>query len=563
MLASAARQYRQQKRIGDLALADLRRRKGRGLTAVVNGLTAYQLASIEVALEAGENALAEQGIEAPAIARVIPETLVSGPGARSLYAKAPSNLAFDQLTKTLVANAASTATTVDLGRRPFATGHIRSLSPPSCPRCAILAGRVYRYSQGFQRHPRCDCMMTLTTLRDGQSLVGDPMQAFRDGQIRGLSLADTQAINLGADISQVVNVRRKAAGLSDGSAVLTRAGRLTPHAIMRASATREEVIDLLRKFGYVTGEAAASREAQAAIVRTVKGTAKKPTTGGVQRAGQARRAEIASQNTPPATATGAGSGGAAKPPRAPGAAGSTPEPPLNLNAIWPDDFDDDLLGVDLGVVSEAFASRVNSVAKAHGLTWAPTVTVTETGRKLTIAGDLTDANGKNAGRLVRDIYRRYDQSVPGNYTWHVSNELFDITDAAYQGVGFATEVGQVMEAWYRELGVSDISVHANIDVGGYAWARAGFEFHPALSVRGMTEDLLGRILRVTPASDTESLRLLKDFGARLNGPVENWPTPYDLSKIGRPADAKGQKTWKVWPGKAGLLDSDWYGIKYL
>src|SRR5690348_18342012 len=32
------------------------------------------------------------------------------------------------------------------------------LNPPSCQRCAILAGRWYRWSQGFLRHPRCDCV---------------------------------------------------------------------------------------------------------------------------------------------------------------------------------------------------------------------------------------------------------------------------------------------------------------------------------------------------------------------------------------------------------------------
>lgn len=34
-------------------------------------------------------------------------------------------------------------------------GYVRVLNPPSCGRCAILAGRFYRWSAGFQRHPMC------------------------------------------------------------------------------------------------------------------------------------------------------------------------------------------------------------------------------------------------------------------------------------------------------------------------------------------------------------------------------------------------------------------------
>ncbi|WP_062077697.1 hypothetical protein [Demequina globuliformis] len=38
------------------------------------------------------------------------------------------------------------------------SGWVRQLTPPSCGRCVILAGKHYRKSQGFQRHPGCDCV---------------------------------------------------------------------------------------------------------------------------------------------------------------------------------------------------------------------------------------------------------------------------------------------------------------------------------------------------------------------------------------------------------------------
>jgi hypothetical protein len=250
-LLASREEYRKQQRLTALAVADVRRRKSRGLSAVVAGLAAYQVAGVEIALGIGEDALAEQGIDAPPVARIEPLSLASGAAVAPLYQKTASAYAFDLLTSTMVANAFSTASTVDMLRRPKLTGYVRYLSPPSCSRCAILAGRFYRYSQGFQRHPRCDCTMRPSTESVGSALVSDPMAAFRAGQVRGLSKADVEAIENGADLGQVVNVRRKAAGLTDGSSVIARAGRLTPSGIQRVATDRDDAIRLLTKFGYI------------------------------------------------------------------------------------------------------------------------------------------------------------------------------------------------------------------------------------------------------------------------------------------------------------------------
>jgi len=37
-------------------------------------------------------------------------------------------------------------------------GWLRRLQRPSCGRCEVLAGRVYKWSDGFLRHPGCDCV---------------------------------------------------------------------------------------------------------------------------------------------------------------------------------------------------------------------------------------------------------------------------------------------------------------------------------------------------------------------------------------------------------------------
>jgi hypothetical protein len=124
------------------------------------------------------------------------------------------------------------------------------ISPPSCSRCAVLAGRVYRYSTGFLRHPHCDCTMIPTTLAN-PNFVHDPVSLMRRGLVSGLSKADRRAVEAGADFNQVVNVRSTKAGLATPGRVLTRRGRPTPEGIYADATSREDAIQRLIAAGYV------------------------------------------------------------------------------------------------------------------------------------------------------------------------------------------------------------------------------------------------------------------------------------------------------------------------
>lgn len=251
MLTSSLDQYRRQQRITAQAVREARRVESRGAVAVARVVATYQLASAALALESAPHVLAEQGIAAPAEGAVSLSSLLTGPATIQMLENTADSAAIDRLVATLLLDASRTAAVVDLGRRPVLTGYVRSLNPPSCSRCAILAGRVYRYSQGFQRHPFCDCLMTPTTDAIGKDLITDPSDLVERGLIRGLSKGDLQALDAGADLGQVVNVRRRAAGLTVGSSVMRRGGRLTPQAIMQLASDRTEVVALLRKFGYI------------------------------------------------------------------------------------------------------------------------------------------------------------------------------------------------------------------------------------------------------------------------------------------------------------------------
>lgn len=138
-------------------------------------------------------------------------------------------------------------------------GWVRMVNPPCCSRCAILAGKVFRSNQGFQRHPRCDCRH-IPTLEDAPGDLGtDPESLFRSGQVTGLSRAEASAVADGADPGQVINARRRSSGMttSEGTTSRGRAGRpgggarLTPDGIYRIAPDRDEALRLLQRHGYV------------------------------------------------------------------------------------------------------------------------------------------------------------------------------------------------------------------------------------------------------------------------------------------------------------------------
>lgn len=160
-------------------------------------------------------------------------------------------------------------------------GYVRMLNPPSCSRCAILAGRWYAYNAGFLRHPRCDCIGIPAAESLAGDLVASPKAYFASlteaDQNRIFTNAGAQAIRDGADIGQVVNARRgmhTAGGRAFTTEATTARGsfgasagalvklagqryrvavvpRLMPEQIYRDAADRDEAIALLKRFGYL------------------------------------------------------------------------------------------------------------------------------------------------------------------------------------------------------------------------------------------------------------------------------------------------------------------------
>ena len=178
--------------------------------------------------------------------------------------------------------AGADAASAEIIAGPEWTNYVRVLDLPSCDRCVILAGRIYRDNEGFPRHPRCDCQhwpVESWAEAEAAGLVTDPTVAFERGEIRGLSKADEQAVRDGADLQEIVNAKRgggtRPKGMTNAitaevfgrTVKATTEGttrramwrkahpdlpiRLRPESIYEHAKDRADALRLLRLYGYI------------------------------------------------------------------------------------------------------------------------------------------------------------------------------------------------------------------------------------------------------------------------------------------------------------------------
>ena len=172
---------------------------------------------------------------------------------------------FRMLVGSLVADSGRKAATA-LNATRFTGGYVRMLNTPSCSRCAILAGRWFRWNDGFQRHPQCDCVHIPAKSGDwarDEGFVSDPYEYFESlseaDQARLFGKSNARAIRDGADIFQVENAKRGVAIDGQTTTASTsrrgiyrgRGARLTPDAIYRTAGTRTNALKMLEEYGYV------------------------------------------------------------------------------------------------------------------------------------------------------------------------------------------------------------------------------------------------------------------------------------------------------------------------
>lgn len=166
-------------------------------------------------------------------------------GATSGEALAQSGRWLTMVTLTTLADTRRMVYQADMISRPAITGYTRMLNPPSCDRCIILAGRWYRWNEGFQRHPRCDCQHIPAVENVPGDARTDPYAAFeqmtpqQQEQVFGRS--EARAIREGADIFKVVNQKTRKMATA----------RSPIDDIYRTAGTRTNAVRMLRERGFI------------------------------------------------------------------------------------------------------------------------------------------------------------------------------------------------------------------------------------------------------------------------------------------------------------------------
>lgn len=215
MLTSALEHYRRQQRISAAAVLAARRARSKGPLAVARAIAVFQLIAARDAVDSLAPMLAEQGIPNEPVASVAIASVAGvasdGRPLDTLFAQARDPFAVGLMAATQIQDAARVASGIGIAARPNVTGYVRMLNPPSCSRCAVLAGKFYRWSDGFLRHPRCDCRHIPSSENLAGDLTTNPNDYFHSlspaDQDKHFTKAGAQAIRDGADISQVVNAR--------------------------------------------------------------------------------------------------------------------------------------------------------------------------------------------------------------------------------------------------------------------------------------------------------------------------------------------------------------------
>lgn len=194
-----------------------------------------------------------RGLESLLFTPVVRTKQAISDGAETTRAVQMGGSSLATIADTQVSDAGRAAVDVAMIAEPTVTGWVRMLVPPSCGRCAILAGRRYRWSEGFQRHENCDCTMIPAVEDRADDLRTDPAAYFaslpRSEQDRLFGKANTQAILDGADMNRVVNAGRST---SVPGRSRSRGRRPTPAQIYADATDRDDAVRRLRRAGFIT-----------------------------------------------------------------------------------------------------------------------------------------------------------------------------------------------------------------------------------------------------------------------------------------------------------------------
>lgn len=137
----------------------------------------------------------------------------------------------------------------------------------------------------------------------------------------------------------------------------------------------------------------------------------------------------------------------------------------------------------------------------------------------------------------------------------VHNDWFKI-DESFRGSNIATQLYASQEKALIKAGVKRVTIQANLDVGGYAWARMGFSYDE-------NENFYSLADRISGKSDGWNTNVRLD---RITGNSSFSDEIYDSIQGKQPyevATMSWARNGKTVTGKDLLLGTNWYAVKNL
>lgn len=191
-----------------------------------------------------------------------------------------------------------------------------------------------------------------------------------------------------------------------------------------------------------------------------------------------------------------------------------------------------------------------------------------------IIGRIKTLDGRTVGDFEREL-------IPNEKT--VKNELLALNDE-YTGQRFGDLFTRHTEEQLAASGFTRITLFANADVGGYAWARRGYEWNlPGVAARDYMARRLQHLIEgyLTPGHeffpdaeevvplDADDIEALNKMVTTIREePVSRWPTPAEIASFGEgkynfTRYTEQGRPFVSWPGKDIMLQLAWDAVKYI
>lgn len=203
-------------------------------------------------------------------------------------------------------------------------------------------------------------------------------------------------------------------------------------------------------------------------------------------------------------------------------------------------------GFRKGQVTEAMKADIH---KAYAGTWGDLTArvnrIDDSMRgKINVGGDIVNKRGIVVGGWSRQLGKNGE----------VHHDLLKINKSS-QGTGFAKGFYENSLREYKRMGFDRTTILANIDVGGYAWARQGFDFSPGTATPQRAVFAIEAALKRNASREDigEAIRLAFTPGSQ----------PRHFAKIGEQRKWMGPDGHEHWFGKDLLLGTAWNAVKYL